>query len=371
MPKDFPDLTIEADEEALRLSGALTFRTAPAFLEAVRKAARSGRGTLWISLQGLQRIDTAGAAVLLEARAIAEAAGRGFELEQTPAVVRDGIEHAGIRTDPLPRPGRGGLRRLLRRGLSALSTAGDYLAFLGYLLAASVRAPFRRRGFRTVLALDQMVRIGINASPLVALCCGLMGLTLALQAAIQLRLFGVQDYVIDLVSMSMTREIGPLLAAVLVAGRSGAAIAAEIGTMRVNEEIDALKSLGVSETDHLVIPRVLGLLVMLPCLTFIADAAGIFGGYMFCALDLRQDPLYFRTWLFMDLHPQDVLTGLSKSVVFAGIIGSLAAFFGLRVKGGGEGVGVAATRAVVASIVLTIVADGALTALFYLVGVLA
>lgn len=364
----------------LLAEGRLTFRTAGGFLRAIRPAFRAspsafgdGRPRLRLRLGRLAGLDTSGVAVLLEAQMLAWRRGWDLVLEDVPEALQDAIRLSGIRLlPPEPPPRTAGERAAAaidRAGGGAAAVLG-YLRFLGACLAALVVAPMRTRGFHAEDAVLQMLRVGVQAAPLVGLICFLMGLTLSLQSAAQLQGFGFSERAIDLVALSMTREIGPLLAAVLVAGRSGSAITAEIGSMRVSEEIDALNSLGVSEMDHLVAPRLHGLLVMLPGLTLFADAAGILGGWFFCRFGLGMDTLFFVTWLFDVTTPRDILTGIGKSLLFALVVGSLAAFFGLRVRGGGEAVGQATTRAVVAAIVLILLGDAAATACFYYLGIL-
>jgi len=229
----------------------------------------------------------------------------------------------------------------------------------------TVVAPFRGKGLRWRSTIDQMVFIGVNSIPIVAVICFFVGLILAMQAAYQLERFGASIYVADLVSVSMTREMGPLLTAIIIAGRSGSAIAAEIGTMKVYEEIDALQTMGFNPVKFLVVPRLLALLIMLPCLTLIANFVGIAGAFFFAIFSLNISFMRFLQQTVDALVLKDLLTGLIKTVVFAVIIAQVGCYQGFSVKGGAEGVGRATTNSVVAAIFLIILADLVCTMIFY------
>jgi phospholipid/cholesterol/gamma-HCH transport system permease protein len=226
-------------------------------------------------------------------------------------------------------------------------------------------APLKGKGLRWRSTIDQMVLIGVNSIPIVAVICFFVGLILAMQSAYQLERFGASIYVADLVGVSMTREMGPLLTAIIIAGRSGSAIAAEIGTMKVYEEVDALRTMGFNPTKFLVVPRLLALLIMLPCLTLIADFVGIGGGFFFAIFSLKISFVRFLNQTIEALVFKDLVTGLIKTIVFAVIIAKVGCYQGFSVRGGAEGVGKATTNSVVSSIFLIILADLICTMLFY------
>jgi len=232
----------------------------------------------------------------------------------------------------------------------------------------AVVAPFRGAKLRYRETMAQASRAGNGSLPLVALICFLVGMIMALQSAYQLRNFGAVDLVADLVAVSVSRELAPLLTAIVVAGRVGSAIAAELGTMRVSNEIDALVVMGIDPVSLLVVPRLLGLLVAVPCLTVFADLVGILGGLFVAvgALDLGLASYIEHTVDALVL--QDVFAGIVKSVAFAAIIGLVGCHQGLTTRGGAEQVGRATTTAVVRSIVLVICADLFVTAWFYVRG---
>jgi phospholipid/cholesterol/gamma-HCH transport system permease protein len=225
--------------------------------------------------------------------------------------------------------------------------------------------PLKGRGIRWGSTFEQMVRMGVDSIPIVTVICFFVGLILAMQAAYQLEQFGATIYVADLVGVSMTREMGPMLTAIIVTGRSGSAIAAEIGTMKVAEEIDALRTMGFNPIRFLVVPRVLALLVVIPCLTLLADLVGILGGVFIAvtALKLSAHQYFYHT--AEALVMKDLVTGLIKSVSFGLIVAVVGCYQGFGVSGGAEGVGRSTTASVVSSIFLIIVADLVFTALFY------
>ncbi|OQX87983.1 hypothetical protein B6D60_02800 [candidate division KSB1 bacterium 4484_87] len=229
-----------------------------------------------------------------------------------------------------------------------------------------VVAPFRGKGgIRWQSTVQQMIYIGYNSIPIVATICFFVGLIMAMQAAYQLERFGASIYVADLVGVSMTRELGPLLTAIIVAGRSGSAIAAEIGTMKVNEEIDALRTMGFNPIWFLVVPRFLALLIVLPCLSLMADVLGILGGFFLAIANLHISFIRYFNQTADALVMKDLLTGLVKTFFFATIISQVGAYQGFIVKGGAEGVGKSTTASVVTSIFLIIIADLVMTMIFY------
>ena len=224
-----------------------------------------------------------------------------------------------------------------------------------------------KKSLRRELFAKQLVFIGNESLFIVCLVSASVGAVLALQAAYQLKQFGALLYTGSLVSVSMTRELGPVITAIVIAGRVGASITAELGTMRVQEEIDALVTMGIPSIPFLVVPRILGLMVMLPCLTVLSYAVGMIGGYLIGVVGLHINSDLYLHGNFDALTPKDLWTGLAKSFVFSLIIGTIASYTGLGVKDGADGVGRATTQSVVLSIISIIVADGICTAIFYYV----
>jgi phospholipid/cholesterol/gamma-HCH transport system permease protein len=260
---------------------------------------------------------------------------------------------------------------LARMGRRALKACDDLGAALRLLMAVAARlesAPFSAKGFRWPATFQQMVRIGVESLPIVFLIAASVGMIVALQAAAQLRRVGATIYVADLVGVSLTRELGPLMTAIIIAGRSGSAIAAELGTMKVSEEVDALTAMGMDPVEFLVLPRMLAMGIMLPCLTVLADVIGILGGVIVAWASLAIPVSNYLEQTLNALLLKDLFSGLIKSWVFAGIIGGVGCYQGFRVEGGAEGVGRRTTASVVASIFLIIAADLFFTLIFYVLG---
>jgi phospholipid/cholesterol/gamma-HCH transport system permease protein len=201
--------------------------------------------------------------------------------------------------------------------------------------------------------------------PIVFLLSFLVGMVMAFQAAVQLRQFGANIYVADLLSLAMTRELGPVFTAVILAGRSGSAFAAEIGTMKVNEEVDALTVMGFDITSFLVLPKILALAICGPLLTILANASGILGGVVVGVLSLDLTAASFLEETYQILSLRDILSGLIKSVVFALLVALIGCLRGLQVDKGADSVGRQTTSAVVSGILLIILADAVFTILFH------
>ncbi|MFA5159852.1 MAG: ABC transporter permease [Candidatus Omnitrophota bacterium] len=215
--------------------------------------------------------------------------------------------------------------------------------------------------------LDQMNKIGVQSLPLVFLTAFFTGMVLALQSAYQLRLFSAQQFTSDLISVSLCRELGPVLTAMVVAGRVGASIAAELGTMKVTEQIDALSTLATNPVRYLVVPRFIAALFMLFILTIYADCIGMFGGYLIAVFKLGMSSHEYIMRGFKALVVKDVVTGLIKAFFFGGIISVVGCYFGFTARGGAEGVGRATTLAVVVSLIMVIASDALFSAIFYFI----
>jgi len=247
----------------------------------------------------------------------------------------------------------------------------DYVGSLNMQLWATLRAmgsalPFVGNRYRWRATVRQMLQIGVDALPMVSLMAICTGFILAMQGASELRRFGALHYVIDLVAVGFTRELGPLITAIAVSGRSGSSFAAEIGTMKVTEELDSLRVMALEPVEFILAPKYLAALITVPCLTVVSNVFGILAGGLFMFFSTRLAPLlYFRSVLD-SIVLRDVITGLIKSVAFATIIAHVGCLEGFRVRGGPDSVGRSTTNAVVKSTFLVIVADAVFTAIFYL-----
>lgn len=326
------------------------------------------RATVVFDCRGLEEPDALGVARLLRVVADARAAGRDVRLAGLTEPLRGmlaGIDPAVLEAARPPQR-RHPLEVLGRAALDAAGAAGEITSLLRKTLTGFA-VPFGRKGLKWDRAINQMVQIGVAAVPIVVFISFLVGVVLGLNGAQQLRQFGAAIFIANLVAISMTREMAPLITAIIVAGRSGSAIAAEIGTMVVSEEVDAMQTMGLSPVRFLVVPKVLALAMMVPLLTVLSGAAGIFGGYIIGVVNLRLPSSAYLSQTVQSLFVSDVLTGLIKSVVFATLIGLVGAYRGFSVRGGPEAVGRATTSAVVLSIILCIVANAGFTMFFYYV----
>ena len=263
------------------------------------------------------------------------------------------------------------VRLLGELGLGALETVGGVGLML--LDAARQAGPGlmsgrgRRLGWANLWA--QMVRVGVRAIPIVSLVVFCIGAILSLQAAPILADFGATEEIARLIGIAMVRELGPLVGAIVLTGYAGAAIAAEIGTMTVSEEIEALETHAISPVRFLVLPRVVATTVMTACLAVVADLMGIVGGLVVNWGVLGISPWLYAANTIESITMLDFLTGLFKAGVFGAIISGLACYLGLTVTGGAMGVGRATTRTVVLTIVALIVVDLLFTGVFYVLGV--
>lgn len=250
----------------------------------------------------------------------------------------------------------------------------SYVGGLGYLFSDTLYyllvAPFGPRKLRNRMGpiLYQMARVGYSSLGIVCTVLFFIGMVLALQMAYILQKFGVTSYVGSVVGVGMFRELGPLLTGVVMSGFVGASIAAELGTMAVSEEVEALTASAIHPVRFLVVPRFLATTMMVPFVTIIGDFVGILGGMIIAKGVLKIAPALYIQKVLESLISKDILTGFFKSFIFATIIALIACYEGLSVDSGAEGVGKATTRSIVLSIVLIIISDCGVTAAFYLFG---
>jgi phospholipid/cholesterol/gamma-HCH transport system permease protein len=275
-------------------------------------------------------------------------------------------EPAGARKE-LRAPGF--LERVGEQALRLIGAARETLSFIGNMTVTSVRLVRMKARYRASDLWLLIQQCGVEALPIVTLISFLVGVILAFISAIQLKQFGAQLYVADLVGIAMTREMGALMTAILMAGRTGAAFAAELGTMKVTQELDALSTAGFSALEFLVLPRVLALVLMMPLLCLYADVVGILGGAAIGIgmLDLSWTLYTQETTQAVTLG--DTIGGVFKSAVYGGLIATAGCWRGLQAGSSASAVGRAATSAVVSSLVAVIVACGAFAFLFYVLGI--
>ncbi len=355
-------------------SGALLTWQVSRFLRDVRARLKDFRGSdIIVDLSELEEIDTAGVALINEIRQIA----KRNEIECRVQNASRNIKRA-MKIFSLPDiyEGEGEFKK---EKYTIFEGIGDWLVSIAanikyffYLLSDTIfysfNGFFKRHGMRKGEFINQSILIGMNALPIVGLISFLIGFILALQSAAQLRQFGANIYVADLVAISMTREMGPIMTAIVLAGRSGSAIASEIATMVVTEETDALKSMGLNPIRYVLVPKVYAITVSAPMLTILSMLIGIFGSLVIgiTYLGIGIEPFYNE--VINALILKDIITGIIKSLVFAWIIVMIGAYYGFRVKGGAENVGRVTTSSVVVSIFLVILADSLLGLFFYFGG---
>jgi phospholipid/cholesterol/gamma-HCH transport system permease protein len=355
---------VAADAARLAPSGALTARAARRLLGEVLR--QPPDRAVVIDCAGLGSPDTIAVARLLQVVEAGEAQGRRVRLARPGAELRRALGHldAALLAPPIPRPRRGPIAWVGREALDAGQTAGRIVELMRETIVG-LAVPFGPHGIQWGRTVEQMALIGARATVIIVFISFLVGVVLALNGATQLRQFGAAIYIANLVAISMAREMAPLVTAVIVAGRSGSAIAAEIGTMVVSEELDAMRTMALSPVRYLVVPRILALTFTMPLLTVLSNAAGIFGGYLIGVVALDLPGPGYLTQTVQSLFVSDVLSGLVKSVVFALIMGFVGVYRGLSVRGGPAAVGLATTASVVTSIILCIVATAIITGLLY------
>jgi phospholipid/cholesterol/gamma-HCH transport system permease protein len=249
--------------------------------------------------------------------------------------------------------------------LSVLSQIGGICILLGQTLFWIFIGPFVGKPPSRKNIFEQMVFSGVNSLLIVFFVAFFTGIVLAMQSAYQLAQLGAEVYVASLVAVAMAREMGPVLTALVVAGRVGAAITAEIGSMQVTEQIEALQTQALNPVRFLVAPRFLALMIMLPCLTIFSDLVGMIGGYLIGVFNIGINSGMYISITFQFLELKDIYTGLIKSAFFAMIITLIGCYMGLNTKGGAEGVGRSTTVSVVTSFILIILADCILTGIFF------
>lgn len=251
----------------------------------------------------------------------------------------------------------------------SLKTLIEALSFLGEVTIAMIKILIHPRRLRFITLIDLIHKVGASALPIVGLISFLIGIVLVYQGADQLRRFGAEIFTINLLAVSALRELGILLTAIVVAGRSGSAYTAQLGFMKLNQEIDALYVLGFDPIEVLVVPRILALLIVLPLLTFFADIMALAGGGIATYFLIGIGPADFSKHLLLSIGEWTFWTGMIKAPVFAFFIGLVACFEGLRVSGGAESVGQRTTQSVVEGIFLVIIFDAAFSILFSVLGI--
>src|SRR6266446_144629 len=324
-----------------------------------------------LDLTEVDRLDTAGAWLLLRTEHDLAARGNAVEirnLRSNFAPLLDQVRAGGMVVPaPHPRPAHhtitGFLARIGEISLGLFARAYSILGFFGAVCESTGALLLRPRRLRITALAAQMEQTGVNAVPIVGLLSFLIGVVIAYQGADQLRRFGAEIYTVNLLGVGILRELGVLMTAIIIAGRSGSAFTAQIGTMRVNEEIDALRTIGLDPLEVLVLPRLFGLLLTLPMLTLCANFMGVFGGGLMAFSELGISIPEFLTHL-STIAPWSFWIGMIKSPCFAVIIALIGCYEGFQVAGSAESVGRQTTLSVVEAIFLVILTDAGFSIFF-------
>jgi phospholipid/cholesterol/gamma-HCH transport system permease protein len=360
---------VDAKRGVLKFYGRLTFADSAELWKEVRKySARSKRGNvLDVDLSEAEMVDGGAMALLVHLRAEVHRRGARSEFVNAPAHIQDLVHLYKGDGAVVRRKRRRPVGLLDQIGRATMETLTEFqlvLAFLGEMVIAAFGALRAPRSMNWKEVAPTMERSGADALPITVLINLLVGLVMGLQSSAQLRRFGAEIFVADLVGISMARELGPLMTAIIATGRSGAAFAAELGSMQINEEIDALRTMGFGPMRFLVIPRALGLMLVLPLLTAIADLVGMIGGLAVGVWSLNLTASGYWNETQKAVKFWDVSSGLIKSCAFALAIALISCQQGLAASGGAEGVGRRTTSAVVATLFALILIDTVFTLFF-------
>lgn len=349
-------------EGVLRLDGPLDLRAVAVHWAALSAQAGEVRA---LDLSGVTQLDTAGAYALLRMSRDGALALDLPRPEQAALLTR--IAEAVPKPQPAPPQrldGRAVLAGIGRTVTGAGAFAVELATMLGVVLSRLAQSLRHPRALPLTALVHHADHVGLRAVPIVSLMAFLIGVVLAFQGAVQLRQFGAEIYVVDLIAISILRELGILLTAIIVAGRTASSFTAAIGSMKMREEIDAMRTLAIDPALALFLPRVLALIITLPILGMIANAMGLFGGAMMAWISLDIPPSLFWDRLITETHPDHVLVGFAKAPVFALIIGIIGCHAGMGVKGNAESLGAQTSAAVVRAIFAVIVADALFSVFF-------
>jgi phospholipid/cholesterol/gamma-HCH transport system permease protein len=353
----------------IAIRGRVAVANAQRLLEDISAALPPQAREVRLDLSGVDYFDSGGGAVVLQLRQQLAARGAALTIvRSTPDVDgllglidEEAVRHAAAAPAKVEAPW---VERAGAWGVETVAGMRRVMIFAGEVLLGILDAARHPAQVRWRDTWIYMQRAGYEALPIVALISFLMGLITAFQAAQQLTQFGADIYVANLVGLSITRELGPLMTAIIAAGRSGAAFAAEIGTMKVNEEVDALEAMGLDRTRFLVTPKVMALVLMLPCLTLFADLVGVLGGLFVAVFQLDLPAVVYFRQMKAYMVPWDIGQGLVKAFVFAILIAGIGCLRGFEARESAESVGRITTSAIVAGIFAVISADAVFTVLF-------
>lgn len=373
----YPTLGIEKTGELLRLkpAGRWVTRQLGLLERELEKLEIPKQGKLVLDFTALEALDTAGALLLHRLEQRVKDAGlslgkEGLTAAREKLMAAVSANPGAVPTKPRPLPAVIALLDRTGRGVfKRLSEAGAMLSFLGETLTVLGRSLAQPWRIRVKAVIRHAETSGLDALPIVGLISFLIGIVLAYQGAEQLARFGAQIFTVNIVGIGVLREMAILLTAIIVAGRSGSAYTAQIGAMQVNEEVDALRTLGLDPMEVLVMPRLIALTLVMPLLCFYADLMGLLGGAVMAWLVLDISLPNFVIQLREAVDVWDFFVGMIKAPLFGFIIATIGCMEGFRVERSAESVGHATTRAVVEGVFLVIVLDGILSIFFQIIGV--
>jgi len=338
-----------------------------------RLAGSSGVRKVRIDCSKMAAVNHAGVALVQELRLQCQNLNKDFQLDYPSLALRQSMKDLNFPPrEPEPDPDDTSQMSWIEAAghitWNLYQPARQVLHFIGDLTQALAEAVVKPHRIRWRETFQYMARCGADALPIITLICFLMGMILGFQAALQLQQFGADTFVADLVGLSIIKELGPLMVAMVSTGRAGSAFAAEIGTMKVNEEVDALVAMGMDPQRFLIVPKVLALMAMMPILTIYGDLMGVLGGMFVGVVKLDLPVVAYLGRTADAVAVANIMEGLIKSVVFALLISSVGCLRGLQTKSGAQGVGLATTSAVVSGIFLVVVSDSVLTWIFSTLG---
>ncbi|MGZ5929602.1 MAG: ABC transporter permease [Rhizomicrobium sp.] len=378
-----PGAWFKVDRDVFKAGGAWTIAESARLDQELRRLdtgagqTPSGRAII-MDASGIERLDSTGAWLLLRTRRALEGAGLKVSALKVPDRYVSLLENlsredkAPVKQKPGPRMGAWQYR-LYRIGKATMDAGRQGWNILGYLGRVTVEtgemiaAP--RKNLRFAAMVNQVEETGISALPIVGLLSFLIGVVIAYQGITQLEKFGAELLTIDGLGIITLREMGVLMTSIIIAGRSGSAFTAQIGTMRVNQEIDAMQTMGLNTVDTLVLPRIVGLVIALPLLTLYADIMGLMGGAVMCYFDLHISIPAFMRELQQALSVKTLMVGLVKAPVFAFVIALVGCYEGFQVERNAASVGLLTTRSVVESVFMVIVLDAAFSVMFSVLGI--
>ena len=364
--------TQRAGKSVVEVSGAWTvfsLRDIRKTAEKALRAAGAGKANRIVDAKGVQRLDTAGALEILTL-----AGGPDSQIETADKahadlfkVVQDNMCEA--RPERHPSWLAHWLEEIGRNTVHLYEQGVNLASFFGEILVTFLEACLQPKRFRLSAIVRQMYEVWIRALVIVGVLCFLIGVVIAYQGVQQLRQFGAETFTVEAVGIGMFRELGVLLTAIIVAGRSGSAFTAQIGTMQVNQEVDAMRTIGLNPIEWLVMPRISALVISMPLLAFWGDMTGLLGGAVACTVYLDFTLVQFFERLRDTVGPWHFYTGMIKAPVFGAVIAIIGCFEGLQVRGSAESVGQLTTKSVVESIFCVIVLDAIFSVIFLLAGV--